>query len=255
MPDKQHIIKNRIHDYLEDSLLPDEVDELWAGLLGDEEEFEYLETLALLRKMGAEGQFDDLGAGGNILPHRNRIQRRLAAPYFRVAAAIAAVLLLTILTIYQTGYPGSGATLSPVASIDYGVERSGEIGDHMERIKNHIIGMTNSSETEDVIFYVHDQLSNGSFTDQEVYELHILKGSIYYNSGMYKEAKRVFQEGTERGDPETDIANYEKNLWYLANSHLQLGEKDQAIECMKEVILLDGSFARVAGNLLSAVGK
>ncbi len=44
-----------------------------------------------------------------------------------------------------------------------------------------------------------------------------------------------------------------KGTWYLANTQLQLGMTQEAIESMERVIELDGSFSRVAKNKLESI--
>src|SRR5690625_7390003 len=51
MSEPQNRTLNKIHDYLEGSLNEEQVDELWAELLSDDEAFDYMQTLAMLRKM------------------------------------------------------------------------------------------------------------------------------------------------------------------------------------------------------------
>jgi len=46
--------------------------------------------------------------------------------------------------------------------------------------------------------------------------------------------------------------DYEKSMWFLANSHLQLNENKRAKEIMQEVVKLDGAYNRVARNTLNS---
>lgn len=251
MPDQSNIINNKIHDYLEGRLSSEQVDELWAEMLGDEQGFQYMETLSLLKKMGSEGQFADSSETGSGFDDSTKAGSRTIVYYLRYAAAVAAAILLTVMTVRQTDFLGNQSTSAPITSIDYGVERSGEAADHIESAKRHIIELANLGKTDDAVSVLNEQLTSESLTEVQMNELRNLKGSLYYNSERYHEAKLVFQEGMEQTDRQTDSANFEKNLWYFANTLLQLGEKEQAIEHLNMVVQLDGSFGRIAKNLLS----
>lgn len=251
MPDQSNIINNKIHDYLEGRLSSQQVDELWAEMLGDEEGFQYMETLSLLKKMGSEGQFADSSDTGNGFDDSNKTGGSTIVYYLRYAAAVAAAILLTVTAVRQTDFSGNQSTSAPITSIDYGVERSGEAADHIESAKNHIIELVNLGKTDDAVFFLNEQLTSESLTEIQKNEFRTLKGSLYYNAERYHEAKQVFQEGMEQIDRQADAANFEKNLWYFANTLLRLGEKEQAVEYLNMVVQLDGSFGRVAKNLLS----
>lgn len=253
MPDQPNIINNKIHDYLEGRLSSEEVDDLWAEMLGDEQGFQYMETLSLLKKMGSEGQFADSGETESRTDDDSKTRDKTIVYYLRFAAAVAATILLTVMAVQQTDFLGNQSTSAPITSIDYGIERSGEVADYIESVKSHIIELADLGKTDDAVLFLNEQLSNERLTDIQMNELRNLKGSLYYNSERYHDAKLVFQEGMVQIDRQADSANFEKNLWYFANTLLQLGEKEQAIEYLNRVIQLDGSFGRAAQNLLAGV--
>lgn len=251
MPEQQNNITNNIHDYLEGGLSSEQVDELWADLLGDQESYEYLETLALLKKMGSDGHFTEREESG--ADHTNTKRKRIY--YFRYAAAVAATILITVFVVQQTEfYYNSSSSTAPISSIDYGIERSGEGLDRIESIKSHVIELSGSGKVDDAVLYLNNQFYSEEYSDIQKNELQILKGSLYYNSGMYMDAKSIFKEVIEQIDmqKDKDALNYEKSIWYYANTLLQLDEKELAIDHLNKVIELDGSYGRAAQNLLSA---
>lgn len=251
MSELQNRTLNKIHDYLEGSLNEEQVDELWAELLGDDEAYEYMQTFALLRKMEGDENRDRSSESIPLeLPRESR--KNTPVYYLRAAAAVAAVILVSVITVYQTPYFGNGGVTAPVTSIDYGIERSGDIPNHVESVKSRVIELSGLNKTDEAILYIDNEVENGDLTEAEILELQILKGSIYYNNGRYRDARLVFQKGAEEIDRQSDSLNYEKNLWYLANTLLQLQENEQALELVEEVIRLDGSYGRVAENLLTS---
>ena len=248
MSEPQNRTLNKIHDYLEGSLNEEQVDELWAELLSDDEAFDYMQTLAMLRKMERSEIRDP---SSEPVPYELPRESRKPAVYFlRVAAAVAAVLLITVFTIYQSPDFGNGGVSAPLTSIDYGIERSGDIPNRVESVKSRVIELSVLDKTDEAILYIDQELGDGDLTEAETRELQILKGSIYYNNGRYRDAKLVFQKGLVEIDKQSDGLNYEKNLWYLANTLLQLKENEQALELVEEVVRLYGSYGRVAENLL-----
>src|SRR5690625_3227979 len=156
MSEPQNRTLNKIHDYLEGSLNEEQVDELWAELLSDDEAFDYMQTLAMLRKMERSEIRDP---SSEPVPYELPRESRKPAVYFlRVAAAVAAVLLITVFTIYQSPDFGNAGVSAPLTSVDYGIERSGDIPNRVESVKSRVIELSVLDKTDEAILYIDQEL-------------------------------------------------------------------------------------------------
>src|SRR5690625_5557387 len=137
MSEPQNRTLNKIHDYLEGSLNEEQVDSLWAELLSDDEAFDYMQTLAMLRKMERDEIRDP---SSEPVPYELPRESRKPAVYFlRVAAAVAAVLLITVFTIYQSPDFVNAGVSALLTYFDYVIERSVDIMDRVDSGRIRVI--------------------------------------------------------------------------------------------------------------------
>lgn len=246
----QHI-KAQIHDYLDGELSAEKTDELWAHLLGNNENYEYLETLATLRKMGAEGQFDSVSTVEETAKPYVATETTTIFHLKRYLAA-ASVLLVGVTIVFNVMTSQDiTATLSPLPVIEYDIERSADNATRFKQDINSVIELSAGGEIEEAIIVLDRINETLDLSDSQKAELSILKGSVYYNSGDYDSAKQVFEHFVQTTDLSADFLNYEKGVWYLANSYLQLGDFNLAKAYIEKVIQLDGAYKRVAESQLS----
>lgn len=251
MPSVNQHIKAQIHDYLDGELSAEKIDELWAYLLGSPENFEYLETLATLREMGAKGHFDSMRAVEEKAERKNTVKNTTTF-YVKRYLVAASVLLVGVTIIFNImTSQGTISTPSPLSVIEYNIERSSDDVTVFKQQLSSAIELSATGDTEKAIIVLDHIDETLNLSDDQKSELSILKGSVYYNSGDYENAKQIFEQFLQTTDASTDFINYEKGMWYLANSYFQLRNYDLAKIFIEKVIELDGAYMRVAKAQLS----
>lgn len=256
MTPKKTSIKERIHDFVEGNLSPKKVDQLWAELIARPDDLDYLQTLVTLKKMEAEGKFEELFDNKpHLIPLSSPQERSKTTLYeqfkpYLVAASIiilGVVVLFNLMTSVQQ--PQNNG---PIESIEYEIERSADNRTMLDNYLQESVSSATNGNLEGAYAQIDEALSLELTTEQNI-DLKMAKGAIQYNSQNYSEALQTFRSisDTEGIDP----MNLEKSTWYLANTKLRLGMTDEAIKSMERVVELDGSFSRVAKNKLERIRK
>lgn len=240
-----------IHDFLDGNLTESQSEVLWAELLGRPEELEYLETLATLKKMGYAGKFENLNYQAPVLHLNQKTEQVHTGKFSNIKQYLvaASILLAGMLVLYDV-FPGSDLItgISPIATIEYDIERSAEITTlfeaHLQKAVSYSAGGDIAKALNEL-----DEASALQFTPDQEIDLNMVKGAILYNSAEYEEASIIFTDLSTV--PDIDKLNLEKSLWYLANAQIHLEQKAEAKVNIEKVIELDGTFSRVAKNTLS----
>lgn len=250
-------IKNRIHDFVEGNLSDTEIDQLWAELIARPDDLDYLQTLATLKKMGEDGKFDHLyDSEPNTMPLSAAHETSKSAtiyetfkPYLVAASVIIIgfVILFNLMTSVQ-----QPQTTGPISMIEYEIERSADNQTMLDNYLQEAVSLATNGNLEAAYAQI-DEASSLELTSEQDIDLKMVKGAIQYNSQNYSEALQTFQVINQTEG--IGLINLEKGTWYLANTQLQLGMATDAIESMKKVIELDGSFSRVAKNKLKSIRK
>ncbi len=246
-----NILLDDIHEYMDGNLSDSETDRLWAQLLGSPDELDYMQTMATLKKMGQEGKFESLDSeneNNNILQLISNRSQSIASRYKHYLVAASALILgMAILFQITTSTTEYTAELSPIASIEFDIERSAEIGTVFDTHLQRAVSLSTAGSVELSL----NELNTASALDlsnEQIIELNMVKGSVYYNAGYFTEASEIFESVST--SEHVDRLNLEKSLWYLANTQLHLNELDEAKVNIERVIELDGAFSRVASNKL-----
>ncbi|NBC03904.1 MAG: hypothetical protein GVY20_09405 [Bacteroidetes bacterium] len=252
----QSSIKERIHDFIDGNLSSEEVDKLWAELIARPEALDYLQTLTTLKKMGAEGKFDHLydGAEPNVVPIFAAKSETVSTTFYEkfkpyIAAAMVIIIGFAILFNLMTDVQQT-QDAGPISMIEYEIERSADNQTMLDNYLQEAVSLATSGNLEAAYAQI-DEASSLELTTEQSIDLRMVKGAIQYNTKNYSEALETFQ--TINGTEGIGLMNLEKGTWYLANTQLQLGMRDEAIESMETVIELDGSFSRVAKNKLESL--
>lgn len=255
MTSHQTPIKKRIHDYVEGNLSAQEVDQLWAELIARPDDLDYLQTLSTLKKMGENGKFDHLyDEEPNIIPLSAAKEASVSTtiyekfkPYLAAASVIiiGVAILFNLMTSVQQSQDSG-----PISMIEYEVERSADNQTMLDNYLQEAVSLATNGNLEAAYAQI-DEASSLELTEEQNIDLKMVKGAIQYNSKNYSEALETFESINKTAD--IGLMNLEKGTWYLANTQLQLGMTNQAIESMKRVIELDGSFSRVAKNKLESL--
>lgn len=243
-------IKSCIHDYLEGEMSAEKVDALWAYLLGSPDDMDYLETLATLKTMGEKGElladedYRSTGTTGQKEPVRIYQLRK-----YLVAAAVLIVSITFSYTILQQSDTTAGPT--PISSIEYNTERSADQGTTFDEYVNSAVEQSAEGNVDEAMKVLASAYENLTLTNDQRNELRIVEGSVLYNGAKYEDAKVVF-ESLANEKESIDFMDYEKSVWYLANTYLQLNERELARQKMQEVVELDGAYNRVARKSLDS---
>lgn len=257
MTSHQSPIRERIHDFVEGKLTSEEVDQLWAELIASPEDLDYLQTLSTLKKMGEDGKFDHLyDAEPNVVPLSLSAAKETSLsetiyekfkPYLAAASVIivGVAILFNLMTSVQQPQDGG-----PISMIEYEVERSADNQTMLDNYLQEAVSLATNGNLEAAYAQI-DEASSLELTEEQSIDLKMVKGAIQYNSKKYFEALETFESINRTAG--IGQLNLEKGTWYLANTQLQLGKTNEAIESMEKVIELDGSFSRVAKNKLQSL--
>ena len=242
-------IKYAIHEYLDGNLNEEQIGQLWAELLGNPDELEYLETLASLKSMGHKGAFTSTGKSNIQVIHKETEQAHTGIfSSLRPYLVAASILIAGMLVLYNAFPPNDfGMEVTPIASIEYDIVRSAEATSSFEM---YLQGAVNYAAVGnlDLATQKLNEASSLELNSEQAIELEIVRGSVFYNLGEFQTAAELFSELSEKHD--LDLQNLEKTLWYLANAQLHLNNIDEAKENIKRVVDLDGAFSRIANNIL-----
>ena len=239
-------IKSSIHDYLEGEMSAEKVDALWAYLLGSPDDMDYLETLATLKTMGEKGELvaDEDKVAGTIG------QQKPAQIYqLRKYLIAAAVLIVSVAISYNVLQQSDTTGPFPISSIEYSTERSADVGTTFDDYINIAVEQSAEGNVDEAVKTLNDAQLNLDLSNDQLNELRIVEGSVYYNGEKFEQAKAVFESLTENRE-NISFIDYEKSVWYLANTYLQLDETELSKQKMQEVVELDGAYNRVARNSL-----
>jgi tetratricopeptide (TPR) repeat protein len=248
----QHTLE-QIHKFVEGSLSEQEVDKLWAHLIANPGDLEYLQTLATLKKMGHEGAFLHNNEHTNrenqaiILPVSTR---KIFGGYVRHYLAAAAILLLAMAVLYNVFSNNTPEqAFTPISMIEFDIERSADETVKLGSILNTAISKSTAGNISAALDLLESVDAETMGTDEAI-DLYIVKGTILYNAGDYQNAHETFGQILKMNPGKMVM---EKSYWYLANTQLQLGMKKEARENIINVIEADGSFSRVAQLALESL--
>jgi tetratricopeptide (TPR) repeat protein len=240
-------IKSCIHDYLEGDMSSENVDALWSYLLGSPDDLDYLETLATMKIMGHKGVLVSEEKRLSDLHVEQKTTPIYSIRKYLVAAAVLIISVLFSYTLIQQSDTTAGPV--PISSIEYNTERSADQGTTFDQYINNAVEQSAEGNVDEAIAVLSKARANLELTSDQFNKLKIVEGSVFYNAEKFKEAKTIFESLTKNRDSISFI-DYEKSLWFLANTHLQLNEKERAREIMEDVVELDGAYNRVARNTL-----
>lgn len=242
-------IKSLIHDYLEGELSDESVDALWAYLLGSPDDMDYLETLATLKTMGEKGELvaDESKIVGTIG------QEESPNIYnFRKYLVAAAVLIVSVAISFNVLQQSDTTGPTPISSIEFNTERSVGQSTTFDDYINSAVEHSAEGNVDEAIKVLNAAQINLDLSNDQLNELRIVEGSVLYNASKFEEAKVVFEFLTENRN-NISFIDYEKSMWYLANTYLQLDKTELARQKMEKVVELDGAFNRVARKSLNTL--
>lgn len=234
-------LERKIDLYVNGQLSQEEIDELWAELIQDENQLDYLKTVA-----NAKAVIED--------------ERKRETKFFSLkrtwayAAAAVVILLIGVLTVMNTQNMPS-ETVEPITSIelDYYRSENGVRGiESQQKVLKNALTLANQGNTSQAIEILETELETAENTTW-IAELHINIGSLYYNEGKYQASIENFQKVVDRQS--VDVLTREKGYWYLGNAYFQLNELDKAQQAIQKAYELNGAYRRVAKHYLDALAS
>ena len=234
---KYNDIRERIDQYVNGQLSEDEIDDLWADIVQDEEHVDYLNTMADLKEVAGKKQKE--------------------APFRKVwmyAAAAAIVLLIAIVgTLQFMNVSETRADLAPIESIELDYYRSTTsvtTESDRDKVIQTAIELYNKNQFDEAVNLLNEERSGASDVSW-IAELDITLGTFHYNEDKFKDAAYYFKDVIKYKD-NIDVLTLEKAYWYLGNSYLQMNELAEAEKTMKKAYELNGAYSRVAKSFLNA---
>lgn len=237
--DKQDIEK-RIDRYINGRLSPEEIDNLWAELVQDEDHLDYLKSVANLKSV--------------IERRRKNKKRARIRRMWSYAAAAVLVLALGVMLVLNTSVFTGPDSVQPVDSIELDYYRSVEGEAARTGTKTVItdaINLANTGNFEQAVSLLEKELE-GDITPAWESEVNLTLGSLYYNESQYREAIPHYEVVIENRE-ELDVLTLEKAYWYLGNTYFQLEEMEMAKEHIRKAYELNGAYRRVAQSYLKAL--
>lgn len=233
-------LEKRIEAYVDGDLSPREIDELWAELLDNEYYYDYMTSVASMKKIAEDRQ------------EKSRLQGSESQKTVWLSAAAAILLMIGAATIFNISTEPA-ENVSPISSIELDYYRSadGMATENMESdVVRRAISTANTGDVAEALSLINEELQKEN-SDYKEAELLITSGSILYNSGRFAEAIERFETAIDTNY--NDMMLRERNYWYLGNAYFQVNKLDEAKFALEQAFELNGSYSRVAQSYLRAL--
>lgn len=235
-------LEKRIEAYVDGKLSAAEVDELWAELINNEYYYDYMKSVASLKKISEERE------------RESGLQKVESQKKVWLSAAAAILLMIGAATIFNLSTQ-SAEMVSPISSIELDYYRSadGTAAENIEAesdVVRRAISTANTGDVAEALSLINEELDKTN-SEYEQAELMITSGSILYNSGRFDDAIERFEEALKIDY--NDVMLRERNYWYLGNAYFQVNKLDEAKVALEEALELNGAYSRVAQSYLRAL--
>ena len=233
-------LEKRIEAYVDGNLTSREIDELWSELLDNEYYYDYMKSVASLKKISEEREDE------------SRLQSTESRKTMWLSAAAAILLMIGAATIFNLSTEPA-ETVSPISSIELDYYRSAD-GTASENMKSDVvrraISTANTGDVAQALSLINEELLKEN-SDYKEAELLITAGSILYNSGRFTDAIERFESALKINYD--DMMLRERNYWYLGNAYFQVNKLDEAKVALEQAFELNGAYSRVAQSYLRAL--
>lgn len=233
-------LEKRIEAYVDGDLSTREIDELWAELLDNEYYYDYMKSVASMKKVAEDRQ------------EKSRLQGSESQKTVWLSAAAAILLMIGAATIFNISTEPA-ENISPISSIELDYYRSadGMAAENMESdVVRRAISTANTGDVAEALSLINEELQKEN-SDYKEAELLITSGSILYNSGRFAEAIERFETAIDINYD--DMMLRERNYWYLGNAYFQVNKLDEAKFALEQAFELNGAYSRVAQSYLRAL--
>lgn len=241
-------IHNQIDSYRSGRLTENEIDALWEKMIEEPEHLEYLKNAVNLEAIAEKQKGDRIksifGKGESILRLRH------VGTFGRVAAiGIIVVGLISTMLMFTSDYLTEA---DPMEQIEMNTYRSTNIPEEVFEYQVRRAVNLAAVEKYDEAVTLLASIKPEQLTEEQIISLKLNKGMIYYNGGDYNMAKKIFHDLLDSND-DLHILHSEKAHWILANTYLQLQEKEKARVHIQKTYDLNGSYRRLAERRLEII--
>lgn len=233
-------LEKRIEAYVDGKLSAQEVDELWAELLDNEYYYDYMKSVASLKKISEEQEKE------------SSFQKMESRKQIWLSAAAAVLLMIGSAAIFNLSTETS-EVVQPISSIELDYYRSsdGMVSEDRESdVVRRAISTANTGDVAEALELINEELEK---TNSEYHhaELLITSGSILYNSGRFDDSIEKFEMALDINYD--DMLLRERNYWYLGNAYFQINKLEEAKANLERAFELNGAYSRVAQSYLRAL--
>ncbi|NBW70936.1 MAG: hypothetical protein EBR32_05980 [Bacteroidetes bacterium] len=258
-----------LHAYLKDSLSEADEEKLWELLIRDGELYEDLLHLANLKQVLAKQaeptkiQAENPGFENTskpILRNAKSVQSKVFFPIWRPVTAVLVTFIVVIGIFWINENKAIELTSNqPLQELPLDIYRGGE-EISSQGVFDDIEASAARGNFEEALSLINEQLEF-ELTAQERHILLLNQGVYRYNLSRHPEAISSFlilqdlledkNNQPEESDSVSDRVMLEKTKWYLAQSYYQVNNISKAIDYFDQVVLLNGSYQRIATNYAS----
>ena len=234
-------LEEKIDQYVNGKLSPQEVDELWAELIQDGYHLDYLKSVANLKAV--------------VERKREKQKSTTQKRYWYYAAAAVIALLIAVVGVMNISTQQQ-SSVEPVSSIELDYYRSGDgtISSSSDKdIISNAIKLANTGRESEAISLLASELENASEPGW-IAELSLNLGSLHYNNGNYNKAIEYYERVVAYED-NVDKLMLEKAYWYIGNAHFHLDQLVDARMNIEKAYELNGAYRRVAQSYLNALSE
>ena len=233
-------LEKRIEAYVDGNLSTREIDELWAELIDNEYYYDYMKSVASMKKISMTRESE------------SKLQKAESRKSVWLSAAAAILLMFGAATIFNISTEPA-ESVSPISSIELDYYRSadGMVDDDTKSdVVRRAISTANTGDVAEALSMINEELQKDN-SDYKEAELLITSGSILYNSGRFAEAINRFETALKINYD--DMMLRERNYWYLGNAYFQINKLDDAKFALEQAFELNGAYSRVAQSYLRAL--
>ncbi|WP_018128104.1 tetratricopeptide repeat protein [Balneola vulgaris] len=234
-------IYGSIQRYIQGQLSEEEIEALWVEFAKDPTLLDRLEIEVGVKKIIQAEMAPSQSKGAKLLFLNN---------WGWHAAAAVAILLVAVVQVFRVDTPTqlsefiiTGIPLDQVETTDGIRSKKEMIVLEADSLMNLGFAALVNDNKEQALSLFNQVIAS---YDEEPYasKAYLNRGIIHFNDGVFESAVEDFIEAAERASDNRMIS--EKAYWYLANTYVNTGQLEKALEAVSEAYKRDGVFRKPA---------